>query len=120
LSLAHRLFPDPKLKDSRPAVYEFKLFGFHWYRNTWTESWPQKADGSWTRGSLREVRLPLWPLGLLFAIGIRFVWRKWRRTRRLALGMCVNCGYDLRASVDCCPECGRAIEGRSDLTTSRA
>lgn len=36
--------------------------------------------------------------------------RRFRKEDRIAHGLCANCGYDLRASKKCCPECNTAIE----------
>jgi hypothetical protein len=55
----------------------------------------------------REIWLPTWvmllasmaPMGL---VGLRY----WRRKHRPA-GCCKHCGYDLRATPDRCPECGK-------------
>ena len=58
---------------------------------------------------LLEVTIPHWAviLPLLF-IGIIPFFKIWRRRKRRAtVGYCAQCGYDLRASKDRCPECGR-------------
>jgi len=55
--------------------------------------------------------------GILFGIDIAFfgLWvfatgrLEARRERRRQLGLCLHCGYDIRASGDYCSECGRFI-----------
>jgi hypothetical protein len=60
------------------------------------------------RWKLRIIWFPSWagvpPLALLTWLPLR-AWRKRRRAGRE--GLCPSCGYDLRASPDRCPECGR-------------
>ena len=73
------------------------------WRPTFINDWPNKAS----------VILPFWIPTLLFG-----VWPVWlllpfhRRRKRKKLGLCVKCGYDLRASKDRCPECGLSLEKR--------
>jgi hypothetical protein len=48
-----------------------------------------------------------WALASLLPLGalLKAAKRKWRSRSNL----CVNCGYDLRATPDRCPECGTAV-----------
>jgi len=53
--------------------------------------------------------VPYWLLAGLFAIAPLVCWTVWSRQRRLGRfgsGMCMACGYDLRATPEQCPECG--------------
>lgn len=87
-------------------------FGFAW----------RSAD---SRGLMmlwhREVFLPLWFIvastAVLPAAALtRLVLRRRRTRHRLATGVCLRCAYDLRASRERCPECGRPIPQKAEVT----
>jgi hypothetical protein len=51
--------------------------------------------------------VPLWiPTVVFGAYPVYMILPLHRRRKRKKLGLCLKCGYDLRASKDRCPECG--------------
>ena len=53
-----------------------------------------------------------WELALIFSIAPIMRYKQHQRhviLLRDRAGLCVNCGYDLRATPDRCPECGRPV-----------
>jgi hypothetical protein len=60
------------------------------------------------------VYVPHWAALLLFGGLSTPLWTKVRRSirakRRAAAGLCVACGYDIRATAERCPECGAVSE----------
>ena len=73
---------------------------------------PPMFSWGWpSRGSL-DIRLRPWFLTPLFfgsILVLRFILPRRQRRRRRKLGLCIKCGYDLRASKDRCPECGKSF-----------
>jgi hypothetical protein len=65
-----------------------------------------------------SVTLPLWFLVAAFATP-PVLWARARRRRRLEAeaGKCPACGYDLRATPGCCPECGTAASVPDEVQT---
>jgi hypothetical protein len=53
-----------------------------------------------------SLHIPYWSVVLLAMVlpGASRT-RSWRSSRRRRAGRCANCGYDLRATPDRCPEC---------------
>ena len=58
---------------------------------------------------IRLLLVPYWFITAAAAVPPA-LWaaRRWRQHRRSILGMCLSCGYDLRATAGRCPECGKA------------
>ena len=80
----------------------------------WPDSVNEAMSMVMTADSRRFRSLPLWTFVVLFAVAParRLVSHYSRSARREAKGLCLRCGYDLRATPDRCPECGRRAEDR--------
>lgn len=83
--------------------------GFGWKRLQFTGD-PAPKPGAF------ECRVPWWFLLLVFltfpAVTFRALWRARRRQR---VGLCSSCGYDMRATPNRCPECGKAAAAHQRL-----
>jgi hypothetical protein len=85
--------------------HEWVSHGFGMHR--WKQL-PLNGPGPKFTNYYYGISLPFWLLAILCGIAPVLRWnpRRLRRRRRLAAGLCLTCGYDLRATPDRCPECG--------------
>jgi hypothetical protein len=84
------------------------LYLFFWTANPVVS---QAEDIGWDPYWVQMARVPLW--ALLGACSLWAAFVTWRilvllRRQRHRGAFCVNCGYDLRATPERCPECGTA------------
>ena len=64
--------------------------------------------GNGQRGVVHEVDVPFWLFAAFFVGPLVLSTRaSYQLHKRLKVGMCLRCGYDLRGSPGACPECGR-------------
>ena len=67
-------------------------------------------SSTWTPIPIVVVQVPDWLLTTVFALlPISWLWRRAIRVRSARSSLCASCGYDLRATPDRCPECGRRM-----------
>jgi hypothetical protein len=65
--------------------------------------------------TMRVYAVPWWFIMFVTAIMPSIAFLRWRSSRRRhRTGLCMHCGYDLRATPDRCPECG-AIPGQAGV-----
>ena len=94
----------------KSGIDKRSVLGFGIERWQQSHNWPVDR-GTITYGTdFKAYYCPLWScfvlLLILPLIELPRMIRNFRRRRR---GLCMNCGYDLRASPSKCPECGASI-----------
>lgn len=81
-----------------------RVNGFFSWRTDWMPRWSHPMRG------VTMLLVPLWIPSVLLAASTWYGFSRYRLCRKKRLGLCQNCGYDLRGSADRCPECGTRIE----------
>jgi hypothetical protein len=86
----------------------WRTLRFDWKAPHVKRSPPQSTVVNWF------VRVPYWFVCLPFMLAPALWLNRWRifvrRRRRVAAGLCPQCGYDLRGAIhERCPECGKDV-----------
>lgn len=107
----------PSFWDQPDSWFEGPTTGLQVYRASglgWFGAWELHRDLFEPR-KVYGVGLPFWPLFLVSLVISCLLWK--RVCRRLPLGLCTHCGYDLTGNVSGrCPECGGSVDPASPVS----
>ncbi|HEX2971642.1 MAG TPA: hypothetical protein VHP11_04885 [Tepidisphaeraceae bacterium] len=95
-----------------------QVIGRNWTRFTFSRNqggeWDPKTNKNYNLSG-HGLTVPLWFLAAVSCLpSIPVLTRQIRNRYRRRSGLCPTCGYDLRATPDRCPECGR-LNSPSDI-----
>ncbi len=97
------------------VIYRYQSNGLHNGSDLFQieTNWRYLGFG-YSNGSFIRISIPYWFPALLALAMPSFRLREFVRTRRRRrAGLCRQCGYDLRATPDRCPECGTPVATRA-------
>ena len=104
--------PADGLEFFEPESFWTRLgFGFHAMRKA--DIAPSPMSGIVASYDRTRVQIPIWLAVALAGIPswglVRAIKHRLRKHRRLAANLCLDCGYDMRATPERCPECGKVV-----------
>lgn len=97
-----------------PAHPKHHFIGFGW--NIAQLTHPSPPNGAMSTYQTRSFVVPLWFLTSVFLLLPAWRLRYFlQQRRRFRVGCCESCGYDLRATPEKCPECGRLVKSQATI-----
>ncbi|HEY7115074.1 MAG TPA: hypothetical protein VH475_00725 [Tepidisphaeraceae bacterium] len=103
---------------------QFPVGPWRWGEDIWhgfgrLGRWSFSQSEPYVTADVRAFAAPLWGIALVSgawpaASLVLFARRRLRARRMSMAGRCPSCGYDLRATPERCPECGRVAGGERE------